>query len=122
MLLPNLVSSIPNIPLVSASVRAAMRRLEVGDQAASVLLSQLSPLLLPPWLLLPNLIRLLGSGSEEIDLGMVITGATICGSTGVFGVEVVGVVAVSMLDVVVVVPLIDGVVLLGVELAGLGVL
>ncbi len=78
---------------------------------------------LPPLLLLPNFVRLLGPGSEEIDLGMVITCAAICGSTGVFGVEVVGVVVpLSVLDVVVVLPLLDGVVLLGVELAGFGVL
>ena len=83
-----------------------MSRLEVGDEAATVSLSPLPSLLLPPWLLLPNFVRLLVSGSEEIDFGMVITGATICGSTGVFGVEVVGVVApLSVLDVVVVVPL-----------------
>ena len=95
-----------------------MRRLEVGDEVASVLLLPLPPLLLPPWLLLPNFVRLLASGSEEIDLGMVITGATICGSTGVFGV----VVHLSVLGVVVVMPLFDGVVLLGVELAAFGVL
>ena len=54
---------------------------------------------------------------------MVITGATICGSTGIFGVKIIGVVVpLSVLDVVVVVPLLDGVVLLGVELVGFGVL
>ena len=54
---------------------------------------------------------------------MVITGVIICGNTGVFGFEVVSVVMpLSVLDVVVVVPLLDGVLLLCVELVGFGVL
>jgi hypothetical protein len=52
-----------------------------------------------------------------------LTGYQGSGSTGVFGVEVVGVVVpLSVPGVVVVMPLFDGVVLLGVELAGLGVI